>query len=132
MTLYESNYIRLGWLVQDVRQIAHREVSAVDDDCALEITIMERARYTTTLGLSYLFEEAHGTLRDPGLQLRVYHDARLAEVTAVSGPDAHPELRRLAAALPRTGDARWSANMLLNKWLEYCAGRGHRFATGAT
>jgi uncharacterized protein len=23
--------------------------------------------------------------------------------------------------------ARWARNMLLNKWLEYCVDRGHRF-----
>jgi uncharacterized protein YqiB (DUF1249 family) len=37
-------------------------------------------------------------------------------------------LRRLAADLPREHGRRWSCNMLLNKWLEYCAGNGHRFA----
>jgi hypothetical protein len=40
-------------------------------------------------------------------------------------------LRRLAASLPREHGRRWSCNMLLNKWLEYCAGSGHRFALPA-
>ncbi len=128
MTLYESNFIRLGWLVEDPRRIEDRAVSEVQDDCPLELAVLERARYTTTLGLSYLFESSGGTLREPGLELRVYHDARLAEATAVHGSDSHPGLRRLAAALPRSADVRWAGNMLLNKWLEYCAGRGHRFA----
>ncbi len=126
MTLYESNYIRLGWLVPDPCRLPDRALSLVDGDCPLELTVLERARYTTTATLSYLFDEQGATLRDPGLELRVYHDARLAEVTAV-GP-ARAGLARVQPKLPRSQDSRWSSNMLLNKWLEYCADLGHGFA----
>jgi len=127
MTLYESNYIRLGWLVPDTRRLAGRQLSAVEGDCPLELAVLERAPYTTTLALSYLFEQDGEVQREPGLELRVYHDARLAEATAVHGTGCHPGLRRIASSLPRTTDSRWSCNMLLNKWLEYCCDRGHRF-----
>jgi uncharacterized protein YqiB (DUF1249 family) len=29
--------------------------------------------------------------------------------------------------VPATLGERWRRNMLLNKWLDYCAERGHRF-----
>ena len=77
--------------------------------------------------MSYLFDDVSGPVRDPGLEIRVYHDARLAEARATSVEPAHPQLRKLSASLPRDSDRRWSCNMLLNKWLEYCAGTGHRF-----
>lgn len=128
MTLYESNYIRLGWLLADLRRIADRSVSRVADDCPLELAVRERARYTTTLSLSYLFDEEGETVRDPGLELRVYHDARLAEVLAINVGSAETGLKRIESRLPRSADGRWSGNVLLNKWLEYCAERGHRFA----
>jgi uncharacterized protein YqiB (DUF1249 family) len=128
MTLYESNYIRLGWLVRDPCRLPDRAVSEVAGDCPLELVVLERARYTTTATLSYLFDYDGGTVRDPGLELRVYHDARLAEATAVGRVQAG--LARLRAQLPRSPDTRWSGNMLLNKWLEYCADRGHCFAAG--
>jgi hypothetical protein len=41
------------------------------------------------------------------------------------------KLCKLAADMPRDRGQRWSCNMLLNKWLEYCAGSGHRFAVPA-
>jgi uncharacterized protein YqiB (DUF1249 family) len=126
MTLYESNYIRLGWLVDDPRQLGDRSVSEVGGDCPLELSVLERAPYTTTVALSYLFDESGATIRDPGLELRIYHDARLAEATAIGRP--HAGLRNVQSRLPRSADGRWSGNMLLNKWLEYCAERGHRFA----
>lgn len=126
MTLYESNFIRLGWLVGDLCRLPDRAVSTVAGDCPLELTVVERAPYTTTATLSYLFDEEGRTVRDPGLEVRVYHDARLAEVTAYGA--THPGLARVQARLPRTTDRRWAGNMLLNKWLEYCAERGHGFA----
>ena len=126
MTLYESNYIRLGWLVPDPHRLADHAVSRVPGDCPLELSVVERARYTTTLTLSYLFDDDGRTIRDPGLELRVYHDARLAEATSVGR--THGGLQRIQSALPRSLDRRWSGNVLLNKWLEYCAERGHRFA----
>ncbi|MBF8291923.1 MAG: hypothetical protein HW392_750 [Steroidobacteraceae bacterium] len=128
MTLYESNFIRFGWLVPDLRQISGSMRSVVAGEPALELSVVEQCRYTTTLGMSYLFEDVDGQVRDPELEIRVYHDARLAEARATSAALAHPQLRRLSAGLPRESDRRWSRNMLLNKWLEYCAGTGHRFA----
>jgi uncharacterized protein YqiB (DUF1249 family) len=101
-------------------------VSVVDGDSPLELSVLERAPYTMTASLSYLFDESGGLVREPGLELRIYHDARLAEVTSVGRPRAG--LRSVQSRLPRTTDGRWSGNMLLNKWLEYCAERGHRFA----
>ena len=126
MTLYESNFIRLGWIVPDPCQLPGRAVSTVAGDIPLELTVVERAPYTTTATLSYLFDEDGCTVRDPGLELRVYHDAKLAEVTGC-GP-VQAGLARMQAQLPRCADRRWGSNMLLNKWLEYCAGRGHSFA----
>lgn len=127
MTLYESNYIRLGWIVPDVRRLPDRAVSRVEGDCPLELIVLDRARFTTTLAVSYLFEDAGGTCREPELQVRVYHDARLAEASGTADATRHPALHRLRERLPAGADGRWPANMLLNKWLEYSAERGHRF-----
>ncbi len=131
MTLYESNYIRLGWLVPDLRRATGSLTSAVPGQPALEISVLEQCRYTTTLGMSYLFDDGAAPARDPELEIRVYHDARLAEARGTAADYAHRDLRRLAAAVPRDHGHRWSCNVLLNKWLEYCAGSGHRFAPPA-
>lgn len=131
MTLYESNFIRLGWIAPGLERLDGRLVSEAPGDCPLELVLVERARFTSTLELSYLFDEGGRTLREPGLSVRVYHDARLAEACALDGAGRHAGLRRPGAALPSRQDARWSLNMLLNKWLEYCAERGHRFAPAA-
>src|SRR5688572_24103606 len=130
MTLYESNYIRLGWLAPDLRRLSGSLTSEVTGEPSLELSVVEQCRYTTAFQMSYLFADGGAVSREPGLEVRVYHDARLAEARA-SGASAHPRLRRLVAAVPASRGERWSSNMLLNKWLEYCVDSGHRFAVPA-
>ena len=142
MTLYESNFVRLGWLVRDLRAITDRVVSKSASDCDLHLTPLELSRYTSIFRLTYEFghqtagdpatrDPAAGgpaaCVRDPDLEVCVYHDARLAEVRSFRGFRRHPRLSRLQSGLKRELDQRWTRNMMLNKWLEYCAEQGHHF-----
>jgi uncharacterized protein len=131
MTLYESNFIRLGWLVPDLRRLKGSLRSEVAGEPALELAVVEQCRYTTALQMTYLFEDGAGVAREPELEIRVYHDARLAEACGTGATPAHPRLRKLAAQVGISRGKRWSCNMLLNKWLEYCVGSGHSFAAPA-
>ncbi|MBS0388867.1 MAG: DUF1249 domain-containing protein [Proteobacteria bacterium] len=119
MGLYESNYLRLAALAGDLATLAASRVSAVAGDCTLVLDVLGRARFTSELLLSYLLPATGAAAvleRVPDLRLRVYHDARLLEACPADGCSADRELER-----------RWSRNMMLNKWLEYCFERGHRF-----
>jgi len=131
MSLYESNYIRLGWLVPDLAGMPQAAVSSVPGDVPLHLTVEERSRYTTTLNLTYLFEDQGAMLSDPDLQIRIYHDARLAEVQACARWHRHTLLESIRSQLGRALGDRWLRNVMLNKWLDYCVERGHRFLTPA-
>ena len=126
MTLYESNYIRLRALVSDVRGLAGRAVSSVPGDLDLHLEALEHSPYTSILRLTYFFPDAEATVAEPDLEVRVYHDARLAEASRCSRRVRHPGLASLQDGLPAALGERWRRNMLLNKWLDYCAERGHR------
>jgi uncharacterized protein YqiB (DUF1249 family) len=102
-------------------------VSSVEGDCPLHLSVIERSRYTTTLRLTYIFEEEGGACADPDLTIRVYHDARLAEVQACARWHRHTLLEALRSQLARDLGDRWLRNIMLNKWLDYCVERGHRF-----
>ncbi len=127
MTLYESNFVRLRWLVRDLRAITDSAVSKVESDCDLHLTPIELSRYTSVFRLTYEFGPRTEAVRDPDLEVCVYHDARLAEVRSFRGFQRHPQLSKLQSRLKRELDQRWTRNMMLNKWLEYCAERGHQF-----
>ena len=126
MTLYESNYIKLSQLTTEFEWSGWSMVSTSARDKDLHAQLVRREPYTTTLKLTYWFEESGGVLvPDPDLILRVYHDARLAE--AVSGRDRHThhKLRELAGDSSSELDRRWRINMMLNKWLDYLFDVGH-------
>ena len=127
MTLYESNYVRLGWLVPDFASVVHEQVSNVPGDCPLTLRLAERSRYTTTLALTYLFDDPAGVVADPDLEIRIYHDARLAEVSRCARWHRHEALSSIRSNLGQQLGDRWLRNVMLNKWLDYCVERGHCF-----
>ena len=128
MGLYESNFIRLGWLADSLATLAGSHRSSVSGDCDLLLTVTERAPYTSTLTLSYLLPAEAGPCRYPDMRLRIYHDAHLVEAQQWAAVHSQPLLRALRSRAERELDQRWARNLMLNKWLEYCVERGHRFS----
>lgn len=128
MTLYESNYVRLRGLAGDLRALSGRRVSRVPSDCDLHLDTVEHSPYTTVFRLTYFFDDVPGPAADPDLEVRVYHDARLAEASRCGRWVRHPGLASIRSRVSASLGERWLRNMLLNKWLDYCVERGHGFA----
>jgi uncharacterized protein YqiB (DUF1249 family) len=130
MTLYESNYIRLSWLLADMYDIPGQQVSRIDQDLPLFLTVRDRGPYTTTLHMTYYFREHGEQVADPDLSVRIYHDARMAETLCCATFHRHQVLEPFKTRPGKAIHHRWTRNMMLNKWLEYCADTGHRFTSG--
>ncbi|MGD9842038.1 MAG: DUF1249 domain-containing protein [Steroidobacteraceae bacterium] len=128
MTLYESNYLRLNQLVPDLKSLHGSYASVVTDDCPLMLTVLERAPYTTTFSLTYVFDTVAGRIADPDLQVRVYHDAGMAEVLSCARWHRHEVLASIKSELYINLGERWLRNIMLNKWLDYCLTRGYQLA----
>lgn len=128
MELYEYNYARLVKLIPNIRGIEDAAVSRVPGSPELHLQVRERGPFTTTLCLTYFFAAEDGnSVADPDLQVRVYHDAKLAEAMASRyrpGLGAMPA--GCALKLPVL-DWKWELNLFLDKWLSYCLAQGHRF-----
>ncbi len=129
MGLYESNHIRLGWLAGELPLLDGRHRSSVPGDCDLLLTVTERSPYTTTVNLTYLLPDSDGGTQFPDMRVRVYHDAHVAEAQEWAGTHSQPVLKALRSHAERELDQRWARNVMLNKWLEYCVERGHRFSS---
>jgi uncharacterized protein YqiB (DUF1249 family) len=129
MGLYESNFIRLGWLAENLGQLAGRHLSRVNGDCDLVLTVTERSPYTSTVNLTYLLPQARGEQQYPDMGVRIYHDAHLVEAQQWAESHSQPILKALRGCAERELDQRWARNVMLNKWLEYCVERGHRFSS---
>lgn len=95
----------------------------------LRMDILERHPYTYFLRLTYQFEENEQKEIAPDAHIRMYHDARLAEVTSFN-PDqgfnrlAHPWYPQYQL-FQRT----WRQNLALDKWLGYVLHQGHSVTT---
>jgi hypothetical protein len=132
ISLYESNFIKLVALLGDPARGAGQHVSRSSRDIDLHLAVEEGSRYTRMLRLTYLFEEPEGAVADPDLAVRLYLDARVAEVAGWAPFHRHLLLAELARGHSREINRRWASNMVLSKWLDYLIDNGHSYAvTGA-
>lgn len=130
MSLYESNFIKLRSLAADLDWRADAIVSVSTRDQALHAEVLRREPYTTTLRLTYWFDDAGAAVPEPDLVLRVYHDARLVEAVSNAESHRHAKLREWERAGRTELDRRWRRNMFLNKWLDYLFEVGHSLDGG--
>lgn len=121
----EANYRRLAKLFPDMSVAAERRLG-LDGAPAREVVleVCERGPYTTLLRIQQRVPAAERWLRTPPFLVRVYHDARLAEVTACEGErniwprQEYPNARMLH----RDEKAQW--NRYLGEWLAACLANG--------
>lgn len=123
LTLYEQNYVQMRMLIPRLQSMeAGVYWSRLDNCLDLRLQVLEVSPYTTTINLSYVFDGNTRGHAAPDLQIRVYHDARSAEVLSglVHG-------HRLTTRAVRTLVGSWHLNRFLYKWIRYCRFRGHAF-----
>ncbi|TNF98491.1 MAG: DUF1249 domain-containing protein [Gammaproteobacteria bacterium] len=127
MALYESNYIRFMQLVPQLDGLSEQACSVRSGDISLQLQVLERSRFTTTCHLTYLLDDGVKKIKTPDLKIRIYHDARQAEVMCCNRQekDAFGWLDR--AACVSNLQWRWRLNRFLYKWLNYCLKQGHGF-----
>lgn len=122
----DANYLRLCKLLPE---LASRERWRYQmPHGALELSVLERSRYTTEVSLSARANvDERRWMAPPQLTVRLYHDARMAEVVAVDGrapvgdkgvdvPYPNPRMQR--------ADERQQANRFLGEWLGHCLANG--------
>src|SRR6478735_8654811 len=126
MGLYAENYQRMSKLF-DVPALRKGTYLSTCPKGGLDLVVevLEIHAYTVELRLSYRMKDPVTGRPDPSAYVRIYRDAKQAEVTHcyigrqwqdVLG--LHPEPRVMFGH-------RLRMNSFLNKWLEYLAGQGH-------
>lgn len=129
MGLYTENYHRLARLFGPQHLALGTYTSSLDDGLDVRLDIQERHRYTLDLYLTYNFLDPETGESAPSAQLRMYHDAHMAEVIECRAD------RRLSHALGPLKPARSvfqqrvRMSSFLNRWLEYLAEQGHSIGT---
>lgn len=120
MDLYELNYLRLKKIAPDLG-IADEMISVSPGHLDLYLSVTERCKYTTMMTLTYRFEQDSKTICQPDMHLRMYHDARIAEVQDRLDRKHHRIYSHKGL------QQKWKLNRFLYKWLGYCIFQGHYF-----
>ncbi len=127
-----ANYMRLRKLFpalaqEDCRCVGLRAgaVDVVARGDVVVMTVLERTRYTTLLAIASRSVDRPRWWHDPVMQVRLYHDARLAEVVAwdrelrVYPKNGYPNERMLQP------DEKYQWNRHLGEWLANCIAHGY-------
>lgn len=120
MDLYEQNYLRLKKIVPDV-EIADEMISVSPGHLDLYLSVTERCKFTTMLTMTYQFRQDNKVVYQPDMHLKIYHDARIAEVQDRLDRKHH----RIYSG--KSLQQKWTLNRFLFKWLGYCIHQGHYF-----
>lgn len=123
----EANYARLMRLLPHMREHSQSRRVALSQGehllGVLALDVLESCPYTTTLRLWQV--QPLAWLPQACLQVRAYHDARMAEVV---GED---DRQRLHGSYPYPNpamylpDEKLQVNRFLGEWLSHCQAHGH-------
>ena len=119
----ESNYARLMQLFPDYETANCREFQLPGGQRVC-IDVTERCRYTTLMRVCQLGASADW-LVPPRFELRVYHDARMVEVTVFQAARQVEARYEYPNAEMHAPDEKAQQNQFLSDWLAHCLRQGH-------
>ncbi|MBD9485296.1 DUF1249 domain-containing protein [Pseudomonas sp. PDM14] len=126
----EANYARLLRLLPGMRDMhGERRVALSQGDQLLGVLVLqvlESCPYTTTLQVRQ--EHSLPWLPVPKLEVRVYHDARMAEVTSAENARRFRSIYAYPNAAMHQPDEKTQLNLFLGEWLSHCLACGHELA----
>ncbi|MAM69789.1 MAG: cytoplasmic protein [Gammaproteobacteria bacterium] len=131
MAVCDANYIRILQLLPKLNLGVRREISFAGrlpsgyvDDSATVIEVIEKFKYTSTVRIAQENEYSWSLYKTPEMLIRMYHDAKTAEVIS------YQQVRYLKAKyeLPNKNmyqaDEKEQINFLLSEWLCFCRQEG--------
>lgn len=125
MGLYAENYSRLERVFGLPEVVGDHLLSSIDDGLDVHLQVIERHPYTLELRLTYGMLDPASGQPDPSAFLRVYRDARMAEVTHCYAGKRWQDVLGLDAPARTVVGHRLRMNVFLSKWLEYLGDQGH-------
>ncbi|WP_301357723.1 DUF1249 domain-containing protein [Stutzerimonas nitrititolerans] len=126
----EANYLRLMRLLpqmhtsQDARRVAMSQGDRLLG--VLVLQVLENCPYTSTLRITQ--EHCLPWLPVPQMEVRVYHDARMAEVICAENTRRFRGIYAYPNAQMHQPDEKTQLNLFLGEWLGHCLACGHELA----
>lgn len=124
--LCEANFVRLERLLQDMSKSHYQFCwfDGHDNRIDVEIEIVERFKYTTTLQLTKTLHNVPAPMDSVELTVRLYADARMAEVVTLSQGKQLAGIYRYPNDQMYQIDEKEQANHYLAEWLSHLLAHG--------
>lgn len=115
----DVNYVRLLQLLPDCDTESMQFEFGVRGVLHYQIVIEEVARYTTTILMSQVNPEMPEYLK-PSMRIRLYHDARMAEVIACQNIARFEPTYKYPNKNMHQKNEKEMVNQFLSEWLSFC------------
>ncbi|MDD2724555.1 MAG: DUF1249 domain-containing protein [Methylovulum sp.] len=123
----ESNFQKLLRLIPDLSDVKEAAIGLAALQTTLYLEVIEETPYTKTIELSHCFNNNANEIMAPAVIIRVYLDARLAEVLSDHArarvAKVYPDPRKSRDIM----NYKWRLNYFLQKWLDHCLSKNYRF-----
>lgn len=120
----ESNYQKLLRLIPNLQTLGASAIGEYEERPTLHLSILERNRYTLTVELGHYFCPSSR----PAVTIRVYLDAKLAEVISDHDRPAVTTVFQNPGQSLEIQEYKWRLNYFLQKWLDHCLTTDYRFS----
>ena len=123
----EANYARLLKLLPDIPQTTSRQLAVTypgGQTVNIQLELLEEFRYTSTVQIRHC-SSAGQWLHMPCMVVRLYHDARMAEVVNAQHMRQLKGVYNYPNADMHQADEKVQRNLYLGEWLCYCLQHGH-------
>jgi len=125
--LYEQNFSKLMTLLPDLARADASAVLTAETISGLEIRVVELSPYTTTINLVHSVEMAEHFVPALNMKIRIYQDARVAEVLAYQHSGRFRPLYPYPNPNMFQPYEKRRVNQFLGEWLAYCLKKACRF-----
>ncbi|HEA26149.1 MAG TPA: DUF1249 domain-containing protein [Ectothiorhodospiraceae bacterium] len=106
-------------------------LNAVDEAMPISATVCERHKYMTIIELNQRLAD-EPKIPDILLRLRIYFDARVAEVIGYQGIERIPARYQFKLERGDLRDEKMQVNLLLNEFLNHITDKGYRSLSAST
>lgn len=130
LSLCERNYSQLRFFLPPQQRPGQGCLIHINASESYQVEVLELCKYTTTVSIELRSQTVMGWLK-PRFEVRLYHDARLAEVVACQQVRQFRAVYNYPNVEMLLPDEKLQINLLLRDWLNLCSRRGYQ-NTGLT
>ncbi len=123
----DANYVRIMMLMPDLDRVNEHEFCVGNYCVPVRLSVLERFPYTTTVRLLQLSHELTAeefTLAPPSITVRLYHDARTAEVIEYQNHRRWQAVYAYPNREMHLPNEKAQVNAFLSEYLSHCLRHG--------